>query len=171
VSPPLPHGVDGSPLGAIVMLTVVDPGENERFVFASDVQGPLSPVAAAYLIAERPTLLYLSGPPSYIERDVGTAVIERGIDNLLRIVGVTGCRVIMDHHALRDTRFTERFRRVWETGAVVTAAGYLGRAEAPLESRRVRAWAAVRKAPARVGDRRAIMTSATRKIAKGGQQA
>src|SRR5439155_146616 len=107
VSAPLPHGVDGSPLGAIVMLTVVDPGENERFVFASDVQGPLSPVAAAYLIAERPTLLYLSGPPSYIERDVGTAVIERGIDNLLRIVGVTGCRVIMDHHALRDTRFTE----------------------------------------------------------------
>src|SRR5881409_4542183 len=67
VSPPLPHGVDGSPLGAIVMLTVVDPGENERFVFASDVQGPLSPVAAAYLIHERPTLLYLSGPPSYIE--------------------------------------------------------------------------------------------------------
>jgi len=170
VSPPLPHGVDGSPLGAIVMLTVVDPGENERFVFASDVQGPLSPVAAAYLIAERPTLLYLSGPPSYIERDVGTAVIERGIDNLLRIVGVTGCRVIMDHHALRDTRFTERFRRVWETGAVVTAAGYLGRAEAPLESRRPHAWAAARKAPAKVGERRAIMTPATRRIAKGGHE-
>src|SRR5881227_2314294 len=28
-SPPLPHGVDGSPLGAVVVLTVVDPGENE----------------------------------------------------------------------------------------------------------------------------------------------
>src|SRR5207244_183227 len=105
VSPPLPHGVDGSPLGAIVVLTVVDPGENERFVFASDVQGPLSPVAAAYLVQERPTLLYLSGPPSYIERDVGASVIERGIDNLLRVVGATGCRVIMDHHALRDVRF------------------------------------------------------------------
>src|SRR5439155_27119121 len=76
VSPPLPHGVDGSPLGAIVVLTVVDPGENERFVFASDVRGPLSPVAAAYLVQERPTLLYLSGPPSYIERDVGASVIE-----------------------------------------------------------------------------------------------
>jgi len=102
---------------------------------------------------------------------MGAAVIERGIDNLLRILEATGCRVIMDHHALRDTRFTERFRRLWETGAVVTAARYVGLAEAPLESRRVRAWAAVRKAPARVGDRRAIMTSATRKIAKGGQQA
>lgn len=170
VSPPLPHGVDGSPLGTIVVLTVVDPGENERFVFASDVQGPLSSVAAAYLIRERPTLLYLSGPPSYIERDVGATVIDRGIDNLLRIVSATGCRVIMDHHALRDTRFTERFRRVWETGAVVTAAGYLGRAEAPLESRRPRAWAAARKAPAKVGERRAIMTPATRKMAKGGHE-
>ena len=171
VSPPLPHGVDGSRLGAVLVLTVVDLREHDRFVFASDVQGPLSSVAAAYLIQERPTLLYLSGPPSYIERDVGAAVIERGIDNLLRILEATGCRVIMDHHALRDARFTERFRRVWETGAVETAAGYLGLAEAPLESRRSRAWAAVRKGPARVGEHRAIMTSATRKVAKGGHPA
>ena len=171
VSPPLPHGVDGSPLGAIVVLTVVDPGENERFVFASDVQGPLSPVAAAYLVQERPTLLYLSGPPSYIERDVGASVIERGIDNLLRVVGATGCRVIMDHHALRDVRFAERFRRVWDTGAVVTAAGYLGLAAAPLESRRSHAWAQARKAPARAPERRAIMTPVVRKIAKGGYHA
>src|SRR5213596_2911828 len=168
VSPPLPHGVDGSRLGAVLVLTVVDLREHDRFVFASDVQGPLSSVAAAYLIQERPTLLYLSGPPSYIERDVGAAVIERGIDNLLRILEATGCRVIMDHHALRDTRFAERFRRVWDTGAVVTAAGYLGLAAAPLESRRSHAWAQARKAPARAPERRAIMTPVVRKIAKGG---
>lgn len=145
VSPPLPHGADGTPLGFLVVLTVVDDAENERFVFASDVQGPLSAVAAAYIVQERPTLLYLSGPPAYIERDLGAGAIERGIDNLLRIVEATGSRVIMDHHAVRDARFTERFARLWETGAVVTAAGYLGLAEAPLESRRYRAWAAARK--------------------------
>jgi predicted metallo-beta-lactamase superfamily hydrolase len=170
VSPPLPHGVDGSPLGAVLVLTVVEPGENERFVFASDVQGPLSPVAAAYLIRERPTLLYLSGPPSYIEREVGASVIERGIDNLLRVLEATGCRAIMDHHALRDVRFAERFRRAWETGAVVTAAGYLGIAEAPLESRRPHAWAQARKAPARAREHRAIMTPVNR-MAKGGSHA
>src|SRR5207249_10449674 len=92
-------------------------------------------VAAAYLIHERPTLLYLSGPPSYIEREVGASVIERGIDNLLRVVGATGCRVIMAHHALRDVRFAERFRRLWDTGAVATAAAYVGLPEAPLECR------------------------------------
>jgi predicted metallo-beta-lactamase superfamily hydrolase len=127
-------------------------------------------VAAAYLIQERPTLLYLSGPPSYIEREIGTAAVERGIDNLLRVMDATGCRVIMDHHALRDTRFTERFARLWETGAVVTAAGYLGLAEAPLESRRHRAWAATRKPSARIGqgDERAIMPRVPGKFAKGG---
>jgi predicted metallo-beta-lactamase superfamily hydrolase len=170
VSPPLPHGPDGTPLGYVLVLTLVDLGEHERFVFGSDVQGPLSPVAAAYLIQERPTLLYLSGPPSYIEREIGTAAVERGIDNLLRVMDATGCRVIMDHHALRDTRFTERFARLWETGAVVTAAGYLGLAEAPLESRRHRAWAATRKPSARIGqgDERAIMPRVPGKFAKGG---
>jgi predicted metallo-beta-lactamase superfamily hydrolase len=170
VSPPLPHGSDGTRLGYVLVLTLVDPAEDERFVFASDVQGPLSAVAAAYLIQARPTLLYLSGPPSYIERELGAAVVDRGIENLLRIIDATGCRVIMDHHALRDPRFTERFARLWATGAVVTAAGYLGLAEAPLESQRSGAWAAARKPPARAGrgGERAIMTRAARKIAKGG---
>src|SRR5260370_31403426 len=70
VSPPLPHGVDGTPLGHVVGLAVCDLVQRERFVFASDVQGPLSAVAAAWLIQQRPTLLYLSGPPSYVERDL-----------------------------------------------------------------------------------------------------
>jgi hypothetical protein len=168
VSPPLPHGLEGTRLGYVVALTVVDPAERARFVFASDVQGPLSPVAAAWLTQQRPTLLYLSGPPSYIERDVGTAAIERGIDHLLRIVDATGCRVILDHHALRDGRFLARFERLWQTGRVVTAAAFLGVAEAPLESRRHRLWAAVRKPGAKAPGGRAIISREHRAIAKGG---
>ncbi len=171
VSPPLPHGAEGTPLGFLVVLTLVDPAEGERFVFASDVQGPLSAVAAAYIVQARPTLLYLSGPPSYIERELGTPLIERGIDNLLRIVDATGCRVIMDHHAVRDARFAERLARLWESGSVVTAAGYLGLADAPLESRRNRAWAAARKPGAKTGEPRAIITRGSRKLAKGGSNA
>ena len=168
VSPPLPHGDEGTSLGYVAALTVVDPAERARFVFASDVQGPLSAVAAAYLVQERPTLLYLSGPPAYLEREVGRAVIERGIERLLGIVAATGCRVIMDHHALRDASAAVRFERLWETGRVVTAAGFLGLPEAALESRRHRAWAALRKPPARAETARAIMTRVPRKFAKGG---
>jgi predicted metallo-beta-lactamase superfamily hydrolase len=169
VSAPLPHGADGTPFGSVVALTIVDPAERERFVFASDLQGPASPVAAAYLVQQRPTLLYLSGPASYLERDLGREAIERAIDQLARVVDATGCRVIMDHHALRDPRFADRFARLWATGRVVTAAGYLGLADAPLESRRNRAWASARKPPTRVREPRAkILDSTSRKSAKGG---
>lgn len=159
VSAPLPHGVEGTPLGSVLVLTVEDPEERERFVFASDVQGPLSPVATAYLLRERPTLLYLSGPPSYIEREIGSALIDRGIDNLLKVLEGTGCRVIMDHHALRDARAATRFARLWDTGQVMTAAAYLGIPDSVLEPRRAQLWAGVRKPPAKAQDRAASRPS------------
>jgi hypothetical protein len=177
VSPPLPHGLEGTSLGYVLALTIAEPAERQRFVFASDVQGPLSPVAAAYIVRQRPTLLYLAGPPSYVERDVGAAVIERGVDHLMRIVETTGCRVIMDHHALRDVAWRERFARLWDTGRVTTAAAYLGVAEAALEARRAELWGRVRKPLAPTP--RATMTRrsspqtpshrTTRRFAKGGQ--
>jgi predicted metallo-beta-lactamase superfamily hydrolase len=150
VSPPLPHGAEGTPLGAVVALTVTDRSDGFRFVFASDVQGPLSPVATAYIARERPHLLYLSGPPGYIEKQVGTDAIDRGIDNLLRIVRETGCRVILDHHSARETRATTRLGRLWDTGKVVTAAGYLEVPEQMLEARRSALWAGQRRPPARI---------------------
>jgi uncharacterized protein len=167
VSPPLPHGIEGTTLGYVVALTVIDYREHQRFVFASDVQGPLSPVAAAWIIQQRPTTLYLSGPPSYVERDVGTAAIDRGVDHLRRILDVTGCRVIMDHYAMRDPRFSTRFEGLWATGRVVTAAAHLGVDAQPLEARRDRLWAAVRKPPAKVAPSRFVSREA-RRAARGG---
>ena len=172
VSPPLPHGVDGTALGHVVGLLVSDVVQRERFVFASDVQGPLSAVAAAWLIQQRPTLLYLSGPPSYVERDLPAGAVQRGVDNLLRVLEATGCRVIMDHHALRDPNYAERFEPLWSTGRVVTAAAHLGVDATPFEAQRRTLWSDVRKPPAPV--RRpatiegAIMTRATRTFARRG---
>jgi len=154
-SPPLSHGPDGTGLGYVVALTVEDRREGTRFVHASDVQGPLSPVAAAYLARQRPTLLYLSGPPAYLESQLGSELVDRGIEHLLRIIDQTGCRVILDHHALRDAAYPERFRRLWETGRVVTAAGFLGQSDAPLEARRRELWTGRRKPPAPVRPSRA----------------
>jgi len=148
-SPPLSHGADGTDLGYVVALTVVDRREGTRFVHASDVQGPLSPVATAYLIRERPTLLYLSGPPAYLESQIGSAPIERGVQSLLRIIEATGCRAVVDHHAVRARDYRERLARLWDTGQVVTAAEFLGLEDATFEARRRELWgAARRKAPA-----------------------
>jgi predicted metallo-beta-lactamase superfamily hydrolase len=153
-SPPLSHGVDATALGYVVALTVTDRREGRRFVHASDVQGPMSPVAEAYLIRERPDLLYLSGPPTYLESQIGSALIDRGIESLRRIIEATGCRVILDHHALRDRSYRERLGRVWETGRVQTAAGFLGTPDALLEAHRRDWWSARRKAPAAMRARR-----------------
>lgn len=144
-SPPLAHGAEGTGLGYVVALTVTDLREGKRFVHASDVQGPLSAVAAAYLIRERPDLLYLSGAPAYLESQLGPALIDQGMDQLLRVMDQTGCRVILDHHALRAENYPDRFRRLWQTGRVVTAAGFLGMDDAPLECRRRSLWARQRK--------------------------
>ena len=154
-SPPLSHGPDGTSLGYVVALTVEDRREGTRFVHASDVQGPLSAVAAAYLARQRPTLLYLSGPPAYLEAQIGADLVDRGIEHLLRIIDQTGCRVILDHHALRDAAYPERFRRLWETGRVVTAAGFLGESDSALEARRRALWTGRRKPPAPVRPSRA----------------
>jgi predicted metallo-beta-lactamase superfamily hydrolase len=168
VSPPLPHGVEGTPLGYVVALTVVDPAERERFVFASDVQGPLSAVAVGWLIQQRPTLLYLSGPPSYIERELPAGAVDRGIEHLLRVINATGCRVIMDHHALRDPTFSARFDRLWSTGRVVTAAAHLGVETMALEARRRSLWGDARKAPVAARPPGAIITRTPRTFAKRG---
>jgi uncharacterized protein len=149
-SPPLAHGVEGTGLGYVVALTVTDLREGKRFVHASDVQGPLSDVAAAYLIRERPSLLYLSGPPAYLEGQLGRDLIDQGIDRLLRVVDKTGCRVVMDHHALRAPDYRERFRRLWDTGLVVTAAGFLGQEDEALECRRRTLWGGRRRPAARM---------------------
>jgi uncharacterized protein len=172
-SPPLAHGLEGTTLGYLVALTVVDHAERERFVFASDVQGPMSPVAAAWIIRQQPTLLYLAGPPSYMEHAVGADAIDRGTDHLRRIIASTGCRVVMDHYALRDQNWRERFGPLLETGRVTTAAGYLGMPEATLEAQRRELWGQVRRPAAKAPGARAMMTHAPtkrmpRRASKGG---
>ncbi|MBI3634877.1 MAG: hypothetical protein HY216_01495 [Candidatus Rokubacteria bacterium] len=175
VSPPLGHGLEATPLGWVLALTIVDAAERERFVFASDVQGPLSSVATAYLVRQRPTLLYLSGPPLYMEHKIGADVIDRGIANLRRIIDATGCRVVMDHHAVRDMRTEARFAPLWETGRVQTVAGFLGLPDAMLERQRATLWGRARKPAARAGaapeapaGRRARMPWKPKRYAKGG---
>jgi predicted metallo-beta-lactamase superfamily hydrolase len=141
-SPPFPHGAEGSEFGHVVAVTVDD---GQRFVHASDLQGPASAVATAYLVRERPHLVYLSGPPTYLQGQVGYDTVQRGIDNLVRLVGETGCRVIVDHHAVREPRFRERLAPALATGRVVTAAEYLGRRDECLEARRAALWARRRR--------------------------
>lgn len=138
VSPPLAHGREGSGFGCVVAITVDD---GLRFVYVPDAQGPASAVVTAYLLRERPDLVYLSGPATYLEAHAGKDVVRQALGNLLRLVNETGCRVIADHHAVRDRRYRERLGPAFETGRVVTVAEYLDCREECLEARRPQLWA------------------------------
>ena len=61
------------------------------------------------------------------------------------LVGETGCRVIVDHHAVREPRFREHLAKAFDTGRVVTAAEYLGRRDECLEAWRAALWARRRR--------------------------
>jgi hypothetical protein len=151
VSPPFPHGAEGGGFGFVLAVTIDD---GQRFVHAADLQGPVSAVATAYLVRERPHLVYVSGPPTYLEAQVGRESIDRGVANLRRLIGETGCQVILDHHAVREPRFRERLAAAFETGRVVTAAEYLGRRDRCLEARRPWLWARQRRAPGHPAEER-----------------
>ncbi len=140
-SEPVSHGETGGPLGWVLMLTVEHGGE--RFMHASDVQGPMASETAERILSEEPELLYLGGPPTYLAEFQGlTAQVEQAWDNLEKIVRVVP-EVVIDHHLMRAGSWPQSFQRVItaceEAGhRIRTAAQFLGLEDELLESQRKR---------------------------------
>jgi hypothetical protein len=138
-SEPVPHGSEDSMLGWVLM-TVVE-YKDERFMFAPDVQGPMSQCTLELILKAEPTVIMLGGPPLYLEGfRVGTAQLEQGLRNLERVVAAVPV-VILEHHVLRDEswrqKLTEPYGQASKAGhSVVTAAEYLGSENVFLESKR-----------------------------------
>jgi len=138
-SEPVAHGSEDLALGWVIM-TVVDYGD-ERFMFAPDVQGPMSQRTLKLILNAEPTVLMVGGPPLYLGSfKVDTAQLEQGLRNLERIVTAVPV-VILEHHVLRDEswkqKLSETYNQASKAGhSVVTAAEYLGSKNAFLESKR-----------------------------------
>jgi predicted metallo-beta-lactamase superfamily hydrolase len=111
-SEPVPHGPEDSALGWVLM-TVVE-FKSEKFLFAPDVQGPISARTLEKIVGERPQLVMVGGPPSYL---AGFRVDEEhfrlGMSNLEKIVEVVSC-TILEHHLLRDEQWREKAAKVFE---------------------------------------------------------
>ena len=133
------HGSEDSMLGWVVMATVECCGE--RFMFAPDIQGPMSTRTVELIKAEKPDVLMVGGPPFYLEGfKVDAAQVQRGLENLKGIVEVVPVTV-MEHHALRDAQWQKKTEQVYVAAAkaghkVVTAAEFAGETDTFLESRR-----------------------------------
>jgi predicted metallo-beta-lactamase superfamily hydrolase len=133
------HGSDPSILGWVIMATVEH--YDERFMFAPDVQGPMTTRTTELILAAKPALLMLGGPPFYLAGfRVEEEQLKVGKKNLERIVA-TVPMVLLEHHALRDQAWRLKlegvFQKAKETGhTILTAADYAGKENVFLESKR-----------------------------------
>jgi len=143
-SEPVFHGAENSALGWVLMTTIKH--KNESFLFAPDVQGPISTTTLEMIVRERPIFIMIGGLPLYL---VGFRVtdeeVQVGLKNLERLVEVVPI-TILEHHLLRDSEWREKISSVLEKAEkadhkVLTAAEYLGKENTLLEGVRKRLYA------------------------------
>jgi predicted metallo-beta-lactamase superfamily hydrolase len=99
-SEPVTHGPENATLGWIIMAEIKY--EGERFMFAPDVQGPMSNRALKLIKAAKPDVVMVGGPPFYLGGfRVDEAQLQEGLGNLTSLVETVPL-TILEHHALRD---------------------------------------------------------------------
>ncbi len=140
-SEPVFHGPENSVLGWVLMTTIEC--QTDKFMFAPDVQGPMSTHTLEIIIREKPQLIMIGGPPLYLAGfRVNEEQIQAGLKNLGKVVEAVPC-VIIEHHILRDENWREKtkdvFNKAREAGCnVSTSAEFLGKENTFLEALRKR---------------------------------
>ena len=143
-SEPVFHGSERSELGWVLMATIET--EEEKFLFAPDVQGPMSSRPLKIIKEEKPQLLMIGGPPLYLSPlKVSENQLQTGLKNLAEIVTIVP-HVMLDHHIIRDEDWQKKtvdlFYQTYQCGSTVqTAAEYLGDKNRPLEALRKKLYA------------------------------
>ncbi len=138
-SEPVFHGPDESFLGWILM-TTIQVGE-EKFMFAPDVQGPISTRTLDLIEREDPDLLLIGGPPSYLSQSrLNERELRIGFENLANLARAVP-HIIVEHHLLRDEKWREQARNIFAAARdlrhkVVTAAEFLDEDNQFLEAQR-----------------------------------
>lgn len=132
----LPHGKDNSPLGYVIAVSISY--NNEKFMHASDIQGPISKTALDYVLDENPDILILSGPPLYLLRyALSKEDFEKSKENLKEICTHIP-KIILDHHLLRTQRGLKIISELNENKSahIIAASEICGKEPLLLESQR-----------------------------------
>jgi len=139
-SPAVPHGPSVKS-GWVVEVSVQE-GES-RFLHTSDIQGASLRQHIQFILSEKPDVLYLDGPLTYlIGQGFSLDDLRSSISNICTVIETTPVRtLIIDHHLLRDPNWKESVVDVFERAGkaskkVVTAAGFLGKEDEILEAHR-----------------------------------
>lgn len=143
-SEPVPHGPENSPLGWVLMTTIEH--QHERFMFAPDVQGPMSSRTLEMIRKMNPALLMVGGPPTYLAKfNINETQIQTALKSIEALVEHVS-HVIIEHHILRDENWLERLSSASSKARAVghilsTAAEYLGKENCFLEAARKKLFA------------------------------
>ncbi len=138
-SDPVFHGPENSGLGWILMITIEH--NDERVLFASDVQGPMYDPTLDMILAEKPQLVIMGGPPTYLAGfRVKEQHIKHGMQNLESLAKKVPA-TILEHHTLRDENWRNLSQPIFDAASeighkVVTAAEFAGKENNLLEFRR-----------------------------------
>jgi len=133
------HGADNFMLGWVVMALIEY--EGERFMFAPDVQGPMSTHTLELIKSANPQVIMIGGPPFYLGGfKVSEAQLQLGLKNLVSVVEAVPL-TILEHHALRDEQWRQKTEQVYVAAlvarhSVMTAAEFTGEKNMFLESKR-----------------------------------
>jgi len=136
-SEPVLHGLTPQ-LGYVIQVLVQ---EDNRFLFTSDVQGPLNCGALDFILAANPDIMFIDGPATYL---LGShhkkADVDQSIENLKTIIDQTRVTsLVIDHHLLRDLKWFDYVKDMGKLRSglnVCSAAGFLGKQEDQLEAKR-----------------------------------
>ncbi len=135
---PLFHGIEFSRVGW-VFATVIERGR-WKLLHSSDLDGPIIEDYADWVIREKPDVLHLDGPMTYMFGYMLNRInLNRAVENATRIVREANASLMLyDHHLPREPKFRERTREVWEAAEqegkrVLTVAEFLGKKPVVLE--------------------------------------
>jgi len=136
-SEPMTHGANDRQ-GYILQVLIE---EDQRFVFTSDVQGPVAREAADFIIESQPHIVYVDGPPTYLlGSGAKKSEIDASLENLKLIIEKTPVRqMIIDHHLMRDLEwhnYLQILAKIKNGVLVQSAAAFLGEKEDLLEAKR-----------------------------------
>ena len=138
-SQPVFHGTNAR-LG-YVFEVLIDDGEY-KFIHTSDVEGPSQNDQLNFILENKPNLVFLDGPLSYMIYRFGVDNLRKSIENMKKIIRECPLdALVVDHHFLRDLKWRERIKDIFEIARerkvkVMTAAEYIGKEIEMLEAHR-----------------------------------
>jgi predicted metallo-beta-lactamase superfamily hydrolase len=116
---------------------------NEKFLYTYDVEGPSLEEQIKFILNEKPDVLFVDGPMTYmLGYRYSYKSLEIANNNLVKAIKETNSHtLVLDHHFLRDLNYKAKIKPVYEAAEkhevkVITAAEFSGRKIEMLEALR-----------------------------------